>query len=751
MAWVPVVDDEEEKRGRWVPAEQAPATAYDRTQAGVSGINSGLLTKLLGLPVDTVTNLIDLAKAGYGSGALNEVVKAVLPLGVRNAVPDIKPATAAEMPGLTDRSKVAYSSDWIADQIRRAGGQAMIDANRPDDTLSRYLHAGGEAVGASALGARVPGGTLGSQVVGAVDRWAMAPPPLYNPATAAARVPNLPLTGVRDATMAGAAGAASQGAAEAFPDNPAMAVAAGFAPQAATHGTAAGIRGSVRGGEASRLEMNRRLEALREAGVSTPSVGLATGGRGAQATESLFARTPLAAGVMAKNAQNVQQQMGTRAGELADLSATERGPRVAGQTLTESIADYRQRQQDIEDRLIARVGQAVPPGQLFPQSGVLGVGHTVTQPIPGAPAQTALRDADRTWVNQQVAAALRDSLGTPPGPPTQVPSGILGPNGQPIMNTVPGTPGRPPGVPFDALRQIKSLIGSHAYPAGGALMVGADDAALKALYGGAKQDIRSAAGLADLQRVAQGLPPAAGARMERADNFYAATQRILEDVLGPIHKAGEKAPEKAYQSVVASAKNAPSLTQQTMRSLPAEARSQVAATVIDGLGRAKSGRQTDLGDKFSSETFLTNWDTIKPEAKTALFSAFPHADTVRRGLDNIAKSASMLREKGGVWANPSGSGGAVGQLATAGGVVTGVATGSPSLVLKTLAAPGIGWAGAKLLTNPKFVTWLSQATTIPEARQQQHLARLAAVSTTERDPETAQAMRDLALQISEQR
>jgi hypothetical protein len=567
---------------------------------------------------------------------------------------------------------------------------------------------------------------------------------MYNPA--AVRVPGSIGAGIKDASMAAAAGATAQGAAEAFPDNPAMAVAAGFAPQAATHG----IRGAVRGGEADRVQMNRRLEALREAGVTTPSVGLATGGRGAQATESLFSRTPLAAGVMAKNAQSVQGQLGTRAGELADLSAAERGPKAAGQALTGGIEDYRQRQQDIEDRLIARVGQAVPPGQLFPQSGVLGVGHTVTAPIPTAPAQSALRDADRTWVNQQVAAALQDSLGTPPTPPTQVPSGILGPNGQPIMNTVPGTPGRPGGVSFDALRQIKSLIGSHAYPAGGALMVGADDAALKALYGGAKQDIRSAAGLADLQRILQGQPPAAGARMERADQFYKATQTILEDVLAPVHKAGERAPEKAYQSVLSSAKGAPSLTTQTMRSLPADVRSTVAATVIDGLGRAKSGRQTDTGEKFSSETFLTNWDGIQPEAKTALFSGYKNADTVRRGLDNIAKSASMLREKGGVWANPSGSGGAVGQLAAAGGVVTGVATGSPSLVLKTLAAPGVGWAGAKLMTSPKFVTWLSQATTIPPARQQQHLARLAAISTTERDPELAQAMRDLAMQVSGQ-
>jgi hypothetical protein len=55
-----------------------------------------------------------------------------------------------------------------------------------------------------------------------------------------------------------------------------------------------------------------------------------------------------------------------------------------------------------------------------------------------------------------------------------------------------------------------------------------------------------------------------------------------------------------------------------------------------------------------------------------------------------------------------------------------------------------------LFTNPKFVNWAAQSTTIPDSRIQQHLARLAVTSTTEKDPETRKAMQDLIEQIRPQ-
>ncbi len=105
----------------------------DRTQALASGVNTGLGAVLPGLPVDTVLNVGDLAKAvaGLAYHAFNQ----------DSAVPDW--ATPS------DRSKMVGSSEWIQNNLRKGGLGNFIDASRPDDTASRYLHSAGLVAGTS--------------------------------------------------------------------------------------------------------------------------------------------------------------------------------------------------------------------------------------------------------------------------------------------------------------------------------------------------------------------------------------------------------------------------------------------------------------------------------------------------------------------------------------------------------------------------------------------------------------------------
>lgn len=700
MAWI-AVDDEKPQKGRWVAVDDP--TMMDRAQAAASGVNSGVLTGLLGLPVDTAANLIDLAKAGYGT------VKGVL--------------GGKDLPEIADRADVVGSSTWIANQIRNAGGGRVIDAARLDDALSRYLRAAGGAIGGSMLGVRTPQG--------------------YNAASAARSQPNLITQVMKDVGMAGASGISGQGAIEAT-GNPVAAMAAGFLPQAATFGIAAGTRGAVRGGEASRQKMEDRVKTLTEAGVETPSVGLASGGRGAQALESLLSRIPGGAGVLAKNAEAVSGQLADKVGKLADLSAVNRGPETAGTTVRNAIADYRTRQKDIESRLLNRVEQVIPANALFPAQGMQQAGAMVTSPIPGAPAISKVRDSQRGFVNRMTDAVDADAT---PTPPQQVPTGILGPNGQPLMVTVPGRQG---GLPFEALRNSKTLIGENAYPAANQLLVDQGAGAAKALYGGAKQDIREAARLVDQQRKNQGLIPVAGPRMDKANSFYAKTQKILEDVLEPIYKGSEGAPEKAFAAIDSGSRNAGSLTRQTMISLPAKARSEVAATVVDRLGKATPGQQNESGTAFSPATFLTNWNKITPEAKSSLFMGYKNASIVREGLDSVAAAASMIRDKAKVFPNASNTASATAQYTVAGSIGAGAISGQPALLMGALAVPATAFAGARLMTSPTFVTWLKKSTTVPQSRIMQHVNRLSINAVGEKDLETRLAMTSVAEQLREQ-
>jgi hypothetical protein len=720
-------------------APPAPPTVMDRVLAPFQGVNQNVLG-LVGLPVDTAANVIDLGKAAYGAakGALG----------------------GTDLPELTPREQIPGSSAWIADLVRKAGGGGAIDVARPDDPASRYLHAAGAAVGSAVGGFRTPGGTIGSQVWNPLWRYAaelgQAPykpvPPTPPPA------PNLALGAARDVGMAGTSGVASQYAAERFPDNPAMAVAAGFAPQTVGWAVPASIRGAARGGEEGRLTMNERMQTLLGAGITNPSLGLASGQRFPQALESMFSRTPGSAGIMTDNAVKTQAAMGERAGLLGDLSAIDRGPDIAGRAAQTAIKDYRQRQQDIEENMLNRAEQAIIPGSRFPITNQTGAYNTVTGAIPGAPTSTAGRNAEYGRLNTVFQQHLTDAApipGTPATPTRQVPSGILDARGNPIMITIPGTPGtpsQPGGVPFAALRAFKSRLGGVAYPAANELLIDQSTGAAKAVLGGSKQDLMQAARDNDaLLRMSLGqtTPPFAEPRMARADKFYKETQRIIEDVLDPIYK--QSSGEAAYGQIAGTARQAGSVTRQTMASLPKDVRAKVAATVIDEMSRATPGNQNAAGDKFSSQTFLTNWNKLQPEAKDALFSAYPNAQTVRKGLDNIAAAAEMIKEKGGVFANPSGTSGAAAQLAMGAGAGRAILSGSLKTLASVLVAPVLASnMGSRLMTNPKFVNWAAQSTTIPDSRIQQHLARLAVTSTTEKDPEVRKAMQDLVEQIRPQ-
>lgn len=113
------------------PAEepvQAGATATDRVQAAGSGFNAGLAA-LAGMPVDAVLNVFDLARAGAGvayHSATGKNIPDALQIG------DYR----ANVPGSTESNRrFMDKSQFTTTQLAR-----------PDDTASRYIHAGASAV-----------------------------------------------------------------------------------------------------------------------------------------------------------------------------------------------------------------------------------------------------------------------------------------------------------------------------------------------------------------------------------------------------------------------------------------------------------------------------------------------------------------------------------------------------------------------------------------------------------------------------
>lgn len=274
---------------------------------------------------------------------------------------------------------------------------------------------------------------------------------------------------------------------------------------------------------------------------------------------------------------------------------------------------------------------------------------------------------------------------------------------------------------FQELRELRTRIGSMIEDS---LVSGVPQGELKKLYGAMSKDLESSATKAG-----------AGREFARQSEYYAARMDRMENILDRVIG---KTPEETFQRFYPKDANQATTVRATMRSLDPEQRQVVQQAVVDRLGRAKSGKQDETGEVFSSETFLTNWNNLSPGAKAQIFSD----PSVRRNMDAIAGSASNLREAGKVFPNPSGSAEKGAAIAVAGGFGTSMMTGNPAPALVAGGMVAGANVGARMLTSPKVVEWLSQAPRVTQENAAAHLARLGVIFNESKDERLKQELGD---------
>ncbi len=139
----------------------------------------------------------------------------------------------------------------------------------------------------------------------------------------------------------------------------------------------------------------------------------------------------------------------------------------------------------------------------------------------------------------------------------------------------------------------------------------------------------------------------------------------------------------------------------------------IQASFLHRLGQANPGAQNAAGDAFSPNTFMTNWNKLKPEAKNALFSGKRYAG-LRADLDRLADVIGSMKDslKMANTSNTAASMIAYNQMQS---VILGTAGyfGGSQVGDQGLGGAAAGIlapkAAAKLLTNPAFVKWLASA------------------------------------------
>lgn len=522
---------------------------------------------------------------------------------------------------IKDRGDTGFTGDWLLKQARKTNlGKTLVDPVNPDYE-GGYLQAGGGGLTAA-----------------------------INPQSRAELV-NRAMLGV-SGSLAGKFAYDTTGSESA-------AVLAGLLPAAGQYAAVGAGKRLVRGGEQGRRDMQQRAQDLKNAGVDNPTLGLASGNQTIGGVENILQNTPGAVGRMRSAREAAVNGMQAKADAAARSASPRRGALEAGRDIQAGIGAFKDGFKAKQGDLYNRLDAFVPANTPSKVDSTMAVLSKLNEDIPGAPNTSRLFKNQRIQgieraleadLNQQQSfspSQLRAAAATNPETAAQFDSAL----GR----------GR---LPYEAVKKTRTLVGNEI--ADNSLMSDVPRSKWNPLYGALSEDLQQIAGQAG---------PQATKAFNRA-NDYTRTGMDRLDRLRPF--ADKTAPEQAFTSLERTLGENVSTLQAVKKSLPEGARGTVAGTVIERLGKARAGAQNDIGDAWSSDTFLTNWNKMTPEARKELFSGFKNAEQVSADVNSVAKAASMMRDNSKMWANPSGTAANLGARAAFLGLVPG-AFFSPSM------------------------------------------------------------------------
>jgi hypothetical protein len=599
----------------------------DMINAFGTGGNRGLL-RLVGLPVDTVANVLDLGRAALGT-----------------------PVTALtgntpKWLQIPDRKTIAGSGEYLIDKARRTRpGAAVLTPVNPTYE-GGYIQNAGQAVAGAMIG---PQSTM--QAV------------------------NQGLLGVASGTAGKFAGDRT--------GSPELAIAAGMLPLGAQHYGAGAVQRVVRGGEAGRRDMAQRIQDLENAGVTSPTLGLASGNRLIGGMENLLQSTPGAVKIMRGARDKVVQGMQDRTQDAADMASMNRGSLESGISIQKGLnQNFRDQTTATTTRLYDDLGEVIPADTPVNVARTKTAINTLNPVIEGAPNLSPMFQNSRMLGIGRAMDA--DTVGTT----------IQGGGGLWNAPVAVRQPVSTDKLPFQAVKKLRSAVGQEI--SDNTIMSDVPRSKWNPLYGALSEDMRGAAAQTG---------PAATAAFNRANDYNRAVIGRMDRV-APL--ADAKTPETAFRMYSRAAEDNLSTLRAVKKSLPEGARGDAAGTIIERLGRARAGGQDDTGSAWSPDTFLTNWNRMTPQTREELLSGFKNASEVKAAVDSVARATSLMRENSQLWANPSGTAASLAARGTLGAIGLGGA-GAISGALSPLIplAAGGGVLGANLMarafTSPRVV------------------------------------------------
>jgi hypothetical protein len=496
--------------------------------------------------------------------------------------------------------------------------------------------------------------------------------------------------------IAGATGASLAEEAGAGPIGQAAAGIAGSLAPSVAPLSGAGLRAVGRAG-ATQEQIRKNIETFAQSGT-TPSAGQATGKTVIQGLESSMGRIPGSIGVIREKAVGQQAEVGEKVKQMAEELSRVKEPTVAGAGIQRGVEDvFIPRARAIESGLYNRLDESIPKFKPVKAKNTYAALEELSRPIEGAPALSR----NQMLISQEITALKND-----------LESDLLNAQGD---------------IPFSALKGLRSRIGEKLSSVN--LLSNVPQGAYKRIYGAISNDLREAA---------KESGPDALTALSRANKYTKALHERTDKLQGFINK---NEPERIYKAAFEGTELGATRIRAVMQSLPKPEQKAVASAFISKMGKALPGQQDELGDIFSTERFLTNWNKLSPESKQVLFNRF--GSGYRSNMDRIAETASRIREGSKILANPSGTAAAGVQPATLAVIATAIAGGQYKLLAGLLGASALSRASAKAFTNPKYVNWLAQNSNIPTEAIPGAITTLSNIAKEDNDPDLAQIAEQL--------
>jgi hypothetical protein len=439
----------------------------------------------------------------------------------------------------------------------------------------------------------------------------------------------------------------------------------GMAPSVLPYAGQAAVRGALRGGEAGRQRVADNIAMFEDATGAVPTLGQATEGRWQRGAESLLGRAPGGAGVIAKAGERQADKLAEAVQKLSDDLAPGANAMTAGESIAKGISGFKAGMQQVQSRLYNTLDQFLPPQTPVQTTRTQQALADLNADIAGAPELSKWFKNARI---QGIDSAMQSDL---------------------AQAAVPGA------LPYEAIKKLRTLVGREISEA--TLVSDVPRSKWTALYGALSEDLGD---------VAKAAGPEAAARLTWANGFSRTQIARLEELQSIVDR---NAPEKIFSAALSGTAEGNTIVSRVFSALPKQNRKEVAAAVLQRLGRATASQQDAAGDAFSSETFLSNLSKLSPGARKTLFGRLD-VPGLEQKIAGIAKIAESRREGGRVFANSSGTAGATAQLTWVGSLGAALATGDPALIAAAAGAPVLASLTARAVTNPELVRFAARQT-----------------------------------------